>query len=1298
VPGSRFHRFLADDVERLKRQRGATVVPASTGRRVVGPELVDASSLHQWAATKDAQSRLPELVRRLLASTPGISQISVRAGEGTALSGWDGRAESEGTSFLPAGTLRLEIGVGQRPKKKADEDFEKRRAEPQARSESFVFITPRRWSGGAKWAEERSKQGAFAGVLVLDADDLEGWLHATPAAHYWISERLGRSPEDGQTLDQWWERFHQRTSPPLPRELFVAGRDAYRKQLLDLVGGPADVVSVRAAWVQDAMAFIAAALIGDDGSDDFGGALPLVVRSPAVWNRVIQQAGRMVLIPTFDEPDIAGALRNEHHVVVPIDHDGFAQGACIALPSPGRLEAQKALEQVDVLSERSYDLAALARRSMPSLLRKLARDPRFAKPPWAQPPSSSVLAPLLLVGRWTGTAEDRAVVERVTNQDWESIEKVLRQWHKSDDPPFVLAGGEWHVSSADEAFLLLSDLLTSDALARWESAAIDVLLEQDPRADLAESERPMANILGATRAYSDVMRRGMAEGVALLGAAEDANIGDDQPASRVAGRVVGAALGRAAEDVSGKVWASLTDVLPLLAEAAPSTFLDAVHNDLDRIDPILAAMFQDGQDTDPLFSSSPHTGLLWALEGLCWSDRYLASAADALARLDEVDPGGRLSNRPLGSLDSVCVGWVRHTGVSTATKLDVVRRLAESQPDTTWKLVLRLWPSGNSVSSPPHAPRFRDWRPDRQRVAMGDYFSYVDGLVTIGEQLAGDDPDRWAVLVTRLGPLPAALRERLCSALSDLVGGGKIVDQDGRLRLWEAIQTEVARHRRFGDAEWSMSEEALVSLDAVAQVLHDTSRPERFAFLFDWRPHLPGIDLHDHEQYNARLRVLRNEAILSVLGSSSLDGVSSLARRAAVPRHMGPNLAEVLDRQQDHVIVDWLVSDDDALVQVAGGFVLQRAIDRGTSWVADTLDRIDTGSIEHRLRLALSVPANGSLWDLLEASDTELNASYWARASITWVDPEDAERAVLELMAHDRPWAGIDLLALMTVGPNAATDVLTEPLVVSILDQALQNDTETPTSQSVGYEVGVLLDRLEELRTDADVIARYEYAFFGLLRHNRKPRALGAALASDPSLFVTLVKQVYRAKHERALPSDDRNPDLARHAWTVLNDWDDRDDDDAGASAHGWLPGLKGNVVDPTQLTRWVREARDALAQSDRADVGDECIGNVLARSPVGDDGIWPAEAIRDLIEEVGSVDIETGVYLGVVNGRVITSRGAFEGGDQERELAKKYRAWERDTAGRWRRTSRILRRLADNYEEDARREDNEADRRSDLE
>lgn len=119
------------------------------------PLLVNALDLDRWADTQESKGVFPELMRRLLAQTPGVTNIDIRAREGTAAPGWDGTATSDGSSFLPKGELRFEFGTNQQPKSKANEDYNKRADEIVGKSdEIFVFATPRNWAGAAEWAKE----------------------------------------------------------------------------------------------------------------------------------------------------------------------------------------------------------------------------------------------------------------------------------------------------------------------------------------------------------------------------------------------------------------------------------------------------------------------------------------------------------------------------------------------------------------------------------------------------------------------------------------------------------------------------------------------------------------------------------------------------------------------------------------------------------------------------------------------------------------------------------------------------------------------------------------------------------------------------------------------------------------------------------------------------------------------------------------------------------------------------------------------------------------------------------------
>jgi excisionase family DNA binding protein len=1288
LPGTRFHRFYAEDVERLRGQRGSRTQSFDGERRTIGPELVDASQLQQWAGTRDAQGRFPELMRRLLAATPGVTNISIRSGDGVAMGSWDGHAESEDrASFLPAGELWFEFGVGASPRAKADDDWTKRRDKPDGANpaeSAFVFATPRRFSTKARWANERRSEGVFKDVLVLDADDLEGWLQATSSVHYWISERLGRRPGEAETLTQWWERFRSRTNPPLPSGLFLAGRDGEREELTKFLNGDPGVLVIESLTRDDVIAFVATTV---DGLDDESSGPALIVASAGAWDRITEQNGRStVLIPLFDQPDVQAAQRRRHHVVLPLGRDQTMGGQRLKLPRPDLLAAAKALSSAGLDTDRAHALAAQARRNLPSLIRELARDARFVRPDWSTSSEALTLAPLVLIGAWTSSEADQRLVSSIADKPYSAIEQILIRWRETDDPPFIRTGSHWHVASSEEAFLVLRPSLTKPTIERWHEAAVATLTETDPTLELTPDERPLAGVRGISREHSGTIRNGIADGVALLGATEDQEVGESVTGAQLARWVVRGVLGRANEDDTGAVWHSLSDVLPRLAESAPDAFLDAVHDDLDGSQPILQSMFQDTDRTSWLHSESPHTGLLWALETVAWSPHHLVSACRALARLQAIDPGGRLSNRPIASLQSILVPWIRQTSAPLAGKLDAVEEICVEFPTVGWQLVQALWPSPHGVVTPPASPRHRDWSPETRTVLISEWIEYVDKLVGLAIDLAGQMPNRWAELSEHLGPLPPQARERVLDALETVIKR-ETLSADAKLAVWDRLRREIARHRQFQEADWSMAPKILERMESIAEQLAPPRSAERFAYLFDWHPDIAGVDRRDFAAHEARVHQLRREAVGETIASESIDGLRTLAARSPVPRHLGLTVGEVAPEHLTPDLLSWLDSDDDAIRQVALGWATQKLIDDDSSWLRSTLARSEMTKFDRRLAFALSTQPTPKVWDALIELDPDLHDAYWKRMGHLGIAPSDVERATHELCSRGRAWTSVDLIAgLLHMREDAeGRTALTPTLITEVLQAALTADPVEAKSQSAGYELGLLLDYLETQNTDQAQLVQYEFVFFTLLEDLRTPKALFAALESDASLFVDLVSRVYRGKNEPARKLDEREEALAQHAWWVIRHWNG-------------LPGRSEDGVDGDHLRRWIQEARLAFSESDRADIGDLLIGECIAASPPDGDGVWPAEPVREIIESIGSPQLESGIQTGVLNARGFTNRGVFDGGKQEWDLAAKYREWATQTGTHSRRTSRILRGLAESYEQDARREDDEAARRADTE
>lgn len=1278
VPGSKQHRFAREEVLRLQKERGASASSVAPALRTDGPELITANELNTWASRNDSKTAFPELMRRLLAVTPGISNLQVRAHEGVAASGWDGTATSAGSAYLPAGELRFEFGTDASPKKKAQSDYDKRVLSlPIDASSVFVFATPRNWAGGNTWASDRASEKKFSGVMTIDAHILEGWLQESPPVHRWISERLGYLPRDAQTLERWWQAFQTRMTVALPSDFFLAGRTAEADELraiLTSAGSSGGIVSIQAPWRDEVLAFTFAALAALAAQNDTL-YRTIVVTDSSSWLRLTESRSPLILVPLFsDEPDLTTAVDNGHRVILIAEPGDIIRNAKkIKLRKADRAAARESLKGVVSDSNKAEAMVALARRSVSALVRSIAREPRLRAPEWVtNTDHAAILAPLILVGSWTNTEGDLAAIERLTGRSRNEIDRLLQSLASRADAPFVRSGGTWRVISPAEAAFLLLPTLTNGELATWTEVIADVLLTSDPYQGMDTAARLTASAQGTRPTHSETLRKGMADGLALA-AASDVELPADLAMQERVNRVVHGLFQAANDDITGTTWARLASVLPSLAEAAPEVFQDAVELDLDRAEPILRTMFQDS-DADTLFGpSSPHPYLLWALETLCWSPTYFGRAAALLGQLSALDPGGRLSNRPIQSLQNVAAGWLPQSGASVHDKLGIIARLMQREPDVGWKLALGVWPESHAVAFPPQAPTYRDWSPVRQSVTYADWGHFVHKLVVLVTAAAGTDAARWKELIPQIDELSPEERVAVLAKLREVIG---VQDwsADEMYAVWETLSSEANRHEEYSDAEWAMSAEDVVTFRELADALVPTQDGRRFSRVFDWQVHVPNLKLGD-EGYDVELERLQREALDQVL-ELGLEALRSLAIDVKTPHVVGRLLAGMGDAP-DQEILGWLSSSEPNLNQAALNYVSVKIHEGGLEWLKEAFSSRALQQAEAREVLMAAVPLSRHYWTEVSSLGEGLEEAYWKRAQPFAAAPDDRAEGVRRFVQHGRPWEALALLSSMLHEHQEP-----EMNLVKEVFNALSRGTEPPQDTTMsGYYVGKLLEYMEQRVPDDDELPGYEFMFFDFLHDHKPSGALYRALSKNPSDFVNMVNAIFRAEGEPKRTPTPQEQAFARRSLSVLREW-------------RTLPGLADDgTVDSDYLMEWVRSARLTLADSGRASIGDEQIGQVLASSPVGSDGAWPAEAVREIIENVGNVRIDTGLHIGKTNQRGVTLRGVFDGGDQERLLEQHYRGMAGKIAIRWPRTARILRGIADSYQDEARRNDAEAER-----
>ena len=1251
---------------------------------------IDPSEIANWASKPQAPYELPELIRRLiLATVPQPSLLRIPSGSSVRLSGWDGVLEvEEGNAWVPKGTSAWEMSCEGDAAKKANADYEKRTAEPRgvnAAETTLVMITARTWQGKDVWIIQRHAQGHWNDIRVLDSVDLATWLEQAPAVAEWFAKRIGKLPESGIVpLEEWWETWSSMAMPPLTPDLVVAGRNEEIAAVGQWFQQPANRYYVRGSTPEEAIAFLAAC--GKEREDEWGSELfarALVVQTPEAWRSLERHPMPVVLVRAFQE-DLASsqiAVSNGHHVLTPLAKDEEPRGNGVELRMLGRDEAIAALVTMGLSEARARELIKKSAGRLTVLRRFLLDEARVNPPAWATAPPSS-LAPLALVGEWDEDHEgDRQVVAQIVGQPYEEIDRDLPSLAKGPDAPLVKIGSRWRFVSQEEAWHLLAPHLTSTVVSRFVEVSAEVLGQVSPRFELSASEQPMATIKGKVLPHSDSVREGLARTLALMGATpERATLVDFVPNIPV--KLV---LDTLSPGTSWEQWATLGDLLPVLAEAAPEQFLDAVERDLSEDASAVRELFR--QWGNSLSARPPYVGLMWALETLAWSKDHFSRVANILAKLAGVGFGDDQSRAIVTSLTTLFLPWMRFSETPDDQRLAALRALVSRYLSVGFQLLLDLYPPGSAADRRP--PSWRPWGLDgAPSVTLQECREFVAQMDELLLECVGEDATRWGSLVASISQLSPATQTKALEMLAQIIEELRGDPSTGE--LWAKIRHELHGHRRYSHTNWAMSHENVERLDACYQGLTPSDAVAANAWLFggyvempEPTPYVPESGV-DHDLDREQIAAAQRAAMDIVYQEGGVSAVVRLAEAAKDPNRVGVvyaeyvGIAEALPEARAQ-----LGQANPNLRQFSFAILRKLFLQKGWDGLELVLQQVKAaGSDSDTVATVYQVarPAGPDTWDRLEGEEEEVQSTYWKTVHFGIAGLEDRENVsyVAEhLVAVGRSLDAAQLVEFSPANPEAIA------LVLERLPRDLPPKELAGFHGQLGFMVAELLSRLEESGSfSEDVIAGLEIPYVGLLRFDRPKLALHGQILRSPSLFADLIAWVFGRSDGVADSDVDESTRQNRATWAF----------DLMRHLRG-VPGqLQDETIDYEVLENWVKEARRLCKERAREAIGDQQIGQLLANAPGGADGIWPCEPVRDLLDSLGSYHIGVGFTIGKYNLRGVVSKGVYGGGDQERTLASRYRADAEQLSARWPTTAKLLRELADGYEWEGRLFDSDAD------
>lgn len=1232
---------------------------------------ITSTELESWGSTRDAQGKLPLLLRKLITNSVDkyIPHIDIPAEDSIWKPGMDGIVQTTSDSVLgEAGVYNIECGINENYKDKFFSDLKKRSANLQKKTDTiFVFVTTKKIQDKDKLLNKARQDivnsNLWKSIKVFDADNMEHWLEQDYATAAWMCNVLGK-PSDGiYDFDKKWSEWCKSTIIPLDEQIILARENIHEKEMNNWLLYDKGLLEVKSNSKKESLLFLLASIlkIANQEKREEIKSKVLIVEDNSQWKRIVdnKHSENLILVPMFGIPDGIAVLKDKNYqIYFPLSStDVFQINNRIELKNVNNYLLEPILNQKikdyrfqNSLHQRFSDGSLLL---LQQLLKR--KDTPLPKPDWVSKENSELLLFLSMFSSWDNSnSKDIGVVEAVLNKSYSDIKKIIISMISVEGAPIQQINNNIQVTNPELILDYMSTYIVPEFFDTLLNKIKDILSEIDKNYD-EENKNFLYNFsLDKTETkYSSNIKSSVSQGLALFSNYTDYTDNNATIRSKISQMIKSIF-----EDCDYKLWMSLNHYMQPLFEAAPDEMLRQVDKLFENDNFILNNMIAN---SGVYFGGDCfYAGVLNGLESIAWVPEYLHKTTNILLKMGENwQNGSNYSNSPMDSLRKIYCAWSPQTAANIVQRKDVIASFINQN-----KYIEAVETLLNNLQFRPNDTILLSNRPMYLQInetpvidqGIKEFYDFVfDKLLQIVEIT-----HHWNLLIDNCFNLPQAQQQILIDKLRSI--DYETYSYEDNLNIKKAILSKTQWFDEYGkDNDEDIDIPFINELKNIDNSIKFTEKYQNYLSLFE---------IYSFKDDNKPYI----DALVDILNSDGVKGILKLIKSVKDNKYkLYEGLSKIsLSETQLKQFIDALDQDkniDEVMSMFIGRYFYNKE--------QEFLDIFwkETWSTELKKNILKYLNPSLNLWKWIEQH--HLDSLYWTGMHIYQDFKEEEFNYAKDKIAN---YDSDMLLEFVFYHLQIATsdDILNALLIY----QKTENNTMDC------HYIDQLFNKLYESDVDSSNLIKLEIKYSDILTAYNKPFPihLKKELANpDSPLFSEIISEVYL---QDSLSKDEtKNINAQKKSEEQIH---------AQKLALKLMMKIESSFIFDDcsdNIIPWFEKNKKRLLNVDRFNSGMSVIGQLFGRSPKDEtDNIWPLKAIRDIIEKEENDDLDRAICIGKYNSigvRSVTPQATdmWNAYNEYKEYADKLRY-------SYNRTATILDNIAEDYKRNAQDDENSYKRR----